>query len=418
MTMDLHDTVIVGGGLQGAAIAMELAHRGRRSVILDQDERLVNRASLRNEGKIHLGLIYAADPTFSTASIQLQGALTFAPLLRRWLGARWNEVGISTPFAYLVAQDSLWAPEPLADHYDRLSQECRRRLEADARLDYLGTRPVALACRMADDDAGRWFTIERLAAVFGTDERAVDTDDLARVVRAAVDAEPLIRVLGSHRVEEITRTFGGIAMRGQGPEGTFALTAPQVVNCTWESRFRLDLMMGLTPPSGWLHRLKYRTLATLPASHRHAPSATMVLGAYGDVVVRPSGVAYLSWYPTSMRGWTHDVTPPSDWNAVCRGDTPADITRDVAVTALHHIDAWFPGIGACDVSSVDAGTIVAYGTTDVDDRQSGLHHRTRIGVTGGGDYFSVDPGKLTTAPLFAMDAVDAIAGATDERSWW
>jgi glycine/D-amino acid oxidase-like deaminating enzyme len=418
MILELHDTLIVGGGLQGATIALELAHRGRRSVILDQDDRLVNRASLRNEGKIHLGLIYAADPTFSTASIQLQGALTFAPLLRRWLGARWHDVGISTPFAYLVAQDSLWAPEPLADHYDRLSQECRRRLEADTRLDYLGERPVDLASRMADDDAARWFAIEQLAAVFGTDERAVDTDDLARALRAAVDADPLIRVLGSHRVEDVSRTSGGIVVQGQRPDGTFAISAPQVVNCTWEDRFRLDLMMGLTPPSGWLHRLKYRTLARLPASHRHAPSATMVLGAYGDVVVRPSGVAYLSWYPTGLRGWTHDVAPPADWNAACRGDVAPDIAREVAAAALHHIDVWFPGIGACEVTAVDAGAIVAYGETDVDDRQSGLHDRTRIGVSGGGDYFSVDPGKLTTAPLFAMHAVDAIAGATDEQSWW
>lgn len=412
-----HETLIVGGGLQGAAIALELAHRGRRSVIFDQDARVMNRASLRNEGKIHLGLIYAADPTFSTASILLQGALTFAPLLRRWLGVRWHEVALSTPFAYLVAPDSLWDPESLAAHYDRLAQECRRRLLDDARLDYLGARPVELASRMAPTAAARWFAIDRLASVFDTAERAVDTDDLARVVRAAVDAEPLIRVLCSHRVEEISRTSGGITLRGQGPHRPFDITAPQVVNCTWEDRFRLDLMMGLTPPSGWVHRLKYRTLATLPASHRHAPSATMVLGAYGDVVVRPSGVAYLSWYPTGMRGWTHDVTPPADWNAACRGDPAPDVARDVAASALRHIDAWFPGIGTCDVNTVDAGAIVAYGTTDVDDPRSGLHDRTRIGVNGGGDYFSVDPGKLTTAPLFAMEAVRAIAGAPEERPW-
>ena len=38
----------------------------------------MNRVSLRNEGKIHLGLIYANDPTFKTARLQLTGGLRFA----------------------------------------------------------------------------------------------------------------------------------------------------------------------------------------------------------------------------------------------------------------------------------------------------------------------------------------------------
>ena len=42
------------------------------------------------------------------------------------------------------------------------------------------------------------------------------------------------------------------------------------------------------------------------------------------------------------------------------------------------------------------------------DAASGLHDRTRIGVNGGGDYVSVDCGKLTTAPLFAVEAVDVV----------
>lgn len=57
---------------------------------------------------------------------------------------------------------------------------------------------------------------------------------------------------------------------------------------------------------------------------------------------------------------------------------------------------------------MDAGVIVAYGKTDVDDAKSGLHERTQAGVTSVDGYHSLDAGKLTTAPLFAMVAADRV----------
>ena len=59
------------------------------------------------------------------------------------------------------------------------------------------------------------------------------------------------------------------------------------------------------------------------------------------------------------------------------------------------------------LSEVTGGAIVAYGCTDLDDPASNLHDRTRIGVMSDNGYHSVDPGKLTTAPLFAMRTANA-----------
>jgi hypothetical protein len=64
---------------------------------------------------------------------------------------------------------------------------------------------------------------------------------------------------------------------------------------------------------------------------------------------------------------------------------------------------------------VDAGAIVAYGKTDVDDASSALHDRTQIGVTSIEGYHSVDPGKLTTAPLFAKRAADRVCEFEAQR---
>jgi glycine/D-amino acid oxidase-like deaminating enzyme len=57
---------MLGAGIQGICIALELAKNGRSVTIMDQDSKPFNRASLRNEGKIYLGLVYINDPSFGT----------------------------------------------------------------------------------------------------------------------------------------------------------------------------------------------------------------------------------------------------------------------------------------------------------------------------------------------------------------
>jgi glycine/D-amino acid oxidase-like deaminating enzyme len=117
--------LIAGAGLQGSCIALELARLGIRVALLDQDAQPMNRASLRNEGKIHLGLMYANDRTFQSARLQLSGALRFRRLLQRWTGRGADRLRTSTSFIYLVARDSVLEPDALAHHYARVEEEYR-----------------------------------------------------------------------------------------------------------------------------------------------------------------------------------------------------------------------------------------------------------------------------------------------------
>jgi glycosyltransferase involved in cell wall biosynthesis/glycine/D-amino acid oxidase-like deaminating enzyme len=400
--------VILGAGLQGCGIALELAHRGHQVTLVDQDALPMNRASLRNEGKIHLGLIYAADSSFATAQLQLRGALSFHNLLKRWCGEAADTIPLSTPFDYLVASDSVLSSEQLSAHYERLDAAYRELVREQPSLNYMGQLPDRLFALRNSDQAARHFNIDSLAAVFQTAELAVDTEVMAEVIRRAILGNSNIRFLARRRVLSVNRISSGFRTEGSGAVGTWSIESEQVVNATWEGRFALDQSTGIDLAPGWLHRLKYRVIVKLPQQLLNAPSATMVLGRYGDVVVRPNGTAYLSWYPTGMRGWSHAIAPPEDWDGPCRGEPDAQIAAEVVEAALKNIEAWYPGIAQSTPIIVDAGAIVAYGKTDVDDYRSGLHDRTRVGVTSHDGYHSVDPGKLTTAPLFAVEATDAI----------
>jgi glycine/D-amino acid oxidase-like deaminating enzyme len=410
------DVLVLGAGLTGSGVALELARRGIAVTLVDQDERAMNRASLRNEGKIHLGFIYAGDPSLATALLQLDGALRFRAIVARWLGDPASWQSLSTPFHYLVASDSIVPPEALARHYAAIESHCRTALAGGEGLDYLGCRPDSLVRELTRDQIAAHFDPDRFIAGFATQERAVDTELLAVAVRRAIDASPRVTFVPRRTVRTVEPTSTGFRVGGDdGGGGRWEMEAVQVVNATWERRAALDAQLGLPAPAGLLHRLKYRTIVRLPERLHGAPSVSMVLGRYGDIVVRADGTAYLSWYPAGLRGWTHDLEPPLEWNTACRGDLTSEVAREVADALRSGIDPWFPGIGESEPLLVDAGAIVAVGHSDVDDRNSGLHDRTRVGVVSHDGWHSVDPGKLTTAPRFALEAADRVAARCEDR---
>src|SRR6266567_7321863 len=102
---------ILGGGLQGCSVALELADRGIEVTIFDKNDVLLSRAAVANEGKIHLGYMYAGDPTLSTAKTMITGALSFAPFLERYLGRPPGSFSVSVPATYIVHRDSQENPE-------------------------------------------------------------------------------------------------------------------------------------------------------------------------------------------------------------------------------------------------------------------------------------------------------------------
>ena len=408
MTRRRTDVLVLGAGLQGAGVALELARRGVQVTLIDQDPQPLNRASLRNEGKIHLGFIYANDRSLTTAFLQLEGALRFRSILGRWIGQGDEWLVPSAPFSYLVARDSLVAPDELAEHYAAIERRCRERFEQDAELDYLGLRPQSLVRPLEDDEIAAYFDPARFSAGFATAERALDTEVLAVALRRALAQSANVTFLPSHTARTISEEQDEFRVEGDDPAGTWSIRAHQVVNAMWERRLVLDRQLGIPPPEHLLHRLKFRAIGRIPQELRVAPSVSMVLGRYGDVVIRADSTAYLSWYPAGLRGWSDDLEPPEDWNAACRGELSPSEAHEIASEIRRGIADWWPAMAQFEPLQVDAGAIVAVGRSDVDDPDSGLHNRSRVGVTSHGRYHSVDPGKLTTAPLFAVEAADRV----------
>jgi 2-polyprenyl-6-methoxyphenol hydroxylase-like FAD-dependent oxidoreductase len=255
---------VLGGGILGVCTALELADRGYRVVLFERNSELVSEASLHNEGKLHLGFVYAADPSFRTAQRMIDGASRFMATLRRWVPEAGIQALPARPFDYVVHRETMTTVCQIEAHFARVAgsvEKLRRE------------QPLAGACdparppwrRLDDDELAARYSPEVIVAAYETCEVAVDAWVLAQHLRAAARAQPRIELVMNAKVERVDAREGaydvvfeqGGVRRDTGFQG--------VVNALWANRPAIDERSGLKPRGRWYTRRKLGALLMAPA---------------------------------------------------------------------------------------------------------------------------------------------------------
>lgn len=390
---------VLGGGFQGACVALELAARGVRCDVYERNADCLNEASCHNHGKIHLGFGYAKDPTFETARLMGRGALGFERALQRWLGSTASLIA-SSAFAYAVHRDSMVDADAFEAHCQKVSAFLREASHGKG-ADYFGSDVLQSPDRMSRAELNAEYERDAVTGAVRTPEIAIDPEALAKLVRARLAAEPAITIFAGRTVTGVKPAGAGLTVRSEQADAADAEPYDFVVNTLGPGRFAVDAELGLMPRRPWLYRYRYVLRAESDPPQR-LRSTTIVLGPFGDIVNFGAGTVCLSWYPADMAAASKDLTPPS---MPARLDgAKAGALRDKIVAGLIGI---VPDLGRVKLSKVEVkgGWMVSWGDTDIQDPDSELHRPFTVGVHRHGPYISVDTGKLTLAPLFAEHAV-------------
>lgn len=404
---------VLGGGLAGCLVALELAECGRRVVLFDAASEVLSRASRANEGKIHLGYVYGADTSLETARRLIDDALLFRPILTRWMQEGQFDRAITAPFQYIVPHDSQLSPRQVRHHFAQV-EHYRAAAEVGTGLSYLGAsfETNSQVLRTCPETGSVWLS---------SGERAVSPFVIADAIRECVMAHPRIELrLGTEvrRVQAVPRGWR-IVTRAEAT----ALYGPftDVINATFAGRRSIDAASGFGASTTWITRLKYGV--RLARASRHLPvgsmpaNSTAMLGPYGDSVYYPEeDVLYCSWYPAGMIfASTKDGaerTPPTH-------DEAQRIMRD-SWSGYAKMDPRFHTLAKTapvEAASLSGDYIVASGETDITDTASRLHARQVPGAIAlAPGYWSLDTGKYTSAPRCAEECVDAIT-EREQRCW-
>lgn len=400
---------ILGAGGAGVCAALELAHRGCDVDLYDENTEPLTQASRNNEGKIHLGLVYAKDRSLQTAKTMMQGAIHFTACLERWIDLASIDPLVSTPFYYAVHKDTMTDAADLERHY----QHCQRLFDdacSATGLAYLGRERRLIVEEVSVEEMAGLVSPHQVLRLYRTSELAVDVRAIADRLSAAVRATSRIRFRSGASISSVTQPGDGklcVAFRVGGAEHREIYD--HVANTLWHGRLEIDSTYGLTPERGWIYRYKLGGWINVPMDAAAIPSVTFVLGPFGDIVNLGRRGLYFSWYPAGMIGTSQELKPP-DWGRQISDSKRRAILRDSYAAARSLCPALCSVEYSDDRIEAAGGVIFAWGETDIDHRRSRLHTRHEIGIRSEGNYHTVNTGKYTMVPYLGYKVAERILG--------
>src|SRR6516164_10062950 len=209
---------ILGGGLQGCCVALALGERGAEVILFDKNDALLSRTAVDNEGKIHLGYMYAGDPTLSTAKTMMTGALSFATFLERYMGQPAQSFSVSVPANYVIHRDSQRSVDEVCAYLKTVHALINEA--ADGRNQAYFGRDLAAALRpWSAAEKEEEFDPAIALAVFSTPEIAINPSTLAQTLRECIAAHPLIEVRCGRTIIRADEECNGIRVLSNGKDG-------------------------------------------------------------------------------------------------------------------------------------------------------------------------------------------------------
>jgi glycine/D-amino acid oxidase-like deaminating enzyme len=386
---------VLGSGIMGSSLALMLAGKGAKVTLYDQADVPFSKASRWNEGKIHLGYLYSADPSLRTAQKIAPGSLHFVPLVEELLGTSVRDVMTQTDDIFLTHRKSVVPPDAMEDYFGKVTDLLKSTPDA-------GLYPANLAGgarRLSRTELLSHTDSSDIVAGFSIPERSIMTNAVADGFVAALAAEPRVELRLGFRITHVEEHDGRLAVRGAiGGNLQAGETYDIVINALWEGRREIDRSVQPDTDEVWSNRYRFALFVRV-REPQNLSSAMIATGPFGDVKNYNGRDFYLSWYPAGLaeNSDAPDVPPPPRLDAGQKAKLASQV--------LDSLGTFLPAIGdlrtSIETISVEGGWVVAPGGGDLGDRASALHRRDRFGVWRRGNYISVDTGKYSTAPWMA-----------------
>ena len=399
---------VLGAGLAGCCAALEAARLGYEVSLFDKQSIPINGASLHNEGKLHLGYVYGADPKAETHEVMIKGSLSFFGLIESLTGINCETYNKSAPFIYAIPNDSQLSVEQQLNHFQSVDETIEKLFKQDNL--YRRSPDLGQSKQLNVANFVKAFNSKTLQAAIQTDEYSVNTRQIANIVSAAIMSNPMIHFYPNSYIESGGRSGDGYKVQLKSAnEQTDSIEYNGVINCLWEDRIRVDRTNDIQPPRPWL--IRYKAAICGHIEKPIFPSATLITGAYGDLVNHNDGQFYLSWYPKCKLGESYDDNFPEIEKNISSLNSKRLVKESIDAMS-QFIPQARTLLKAKDVT-VGGGYIFAWGKSDIVDPKSQLHQRHLIGATVHDRWVSVDTGKYCTAPMYGVEAAQLLSKQLD-----
>jgi len=381
---------------------------GTRVSLFDAAAQPFSGASRWNEGKIHLGYIYSADPSLRTARHVLPGALCFKPLLEEILGCRIGRATSMQDDLFLCHRQSVVSPDAMEDYYRRVTMLVREQPRA---ADYLADLSDCTSARLSASELSRITDSPDIVAGFRVPERSVSTLWVADRYIEALAAEPRIEQRMGTRITAARPRQAGDPDGAWEVESSSGVHGPfdGIVNALWEGRMAIDATAGMAPAGVWSNRFRLSIFLRTSVAVEF-PCMVIATGPFGDIKNYNGRDFYLSWYPDGLRVDSPDLVPPVPPPL----DAPSE--RALCESIFDNLARLLPGTARIRANAehlaLRGGWVFAAGRGLLSDPKATLHRRSEFGITRLGSYWSVDTGKYSAAPWLGRKLAQVVGERT------
>ena len=351
----------------------------------------MSKAARWNEGKIHMGYLYAVDRSLDTARKLIPGGIAFRPIVEGLIGNSIENHMTRDDDIYLAHTRSVVDPDSMLRYFNSVSDLAV--VEGGVKI-----RPSQLS----RSELSKITANPEIAAGFRVPERSVNTNWLADRVAERVKSERLIDLRCNCPVTSLSKDAGRWRVITHcGNCDGFDV----VVNALWEGRSAIDTAVGRSSEQSLSYR--YRVALFMQVPEADVENVVIATGPFGDIKNYDGRHLYLSWYPAGLLLDCHQQNAPAP-------PTIDDgLKQQVLNAMIAGLGDYFPVVldfpGRAQQSSVAGGWVVARGKGLLSDPASTLHRRDEIGIRRGDNYYSIEIGKYSVAPWLASQVADELA---------
>jgi glycine/D-amino acid oxidase-like deaminating enzyme len=254
-----YDTVVIGGGFYGTRLALKMRERGGRVLLVERGPRLLGRASLRNQARVHNGYHYPRSILTS-----LRSRLNYS----RFLDDYADCVDRSFPHYYAVARGMSKITA------GQFTEFCRR---------------IGAPLTPAPAAVKKLFDPSRIDSVFEVQECAFDAEKLRERMTRDLEAAGVEVLLDTEALHMTSLPWGGAEIRINqwgDMRDVRDVRAELVLNCTYSRLNHLLVRSGATAIPA-KHELTEMALVEPPPALAGA-AVTVMDGPFFSLMPYPS----------------------------------------------------------------------------------------------------------------------------------
>ncbi|MBA2648672.1 MAG: FAD-binding oxidoreductase [Legionella sp.] len=378
------DIFIIGAGVAGIGAALELAERGYKVTLIEQ-ETLGFGSSSRNPGRMGHGFHYIDADTakmYLRASIQVQ---------RKFSGYL---VGKDKPFdhplrhgRYFITKNSDNSPEEILRTYQAISEEYQRLIAEDPHNAVFGP-PEKFFRILKPSEYEGLVNPDIVELGVETAEHLFEWSHFSKDIHKKISAHKNIRLL---EYNEVTHIEKGTL---EEPRFTLHVTTKCgeskkykcdfLINSTWQNIEKLNAQIGISMiPGARTNRLKCLLIVKLPESLLNANSMFFCMGQHCMFSNMGNGFGMMTFAQVTNMEASSDLELSLQSQRLLNNEATCQEKYDIARQMLKGVSKYIPEMANATIVDVKYGIVQTAGKLSLQDLtnpNSSFHKRDYDGI--------------------------------------